>query len=92
MKNKEKHAMKIVEIACDDKRVAVDKRTGKVVSCDCIICGNCLFDGKHGCKSRRREWAESEYVECPVISKRDRAFFGVYQRKLLRRLRRLDRC
>lgn len=74
MKNKEKHAMKIVEIACDGKSVAVDKRTGKVVSCDCIICGNCLFDGKHGCNSRRREWAESEYVKPFVISKSDRMF------------------
>lgn len=74
MKNKEKHAMKIVEIACDGKSVAVDKRTGKVVSCDCIICGNCLFDGKHGCNSRRRVWAESDYIEKPVISKRDRVF------------------
>lgn len=74
MKNKEKHAMKIVEIACDGKSVAVDKRTGKVVSCDYIICGNCLFDGKHGCNSRRREWAESEYVKPFVISKSDRMF------------------
>lgn len=74
MKNKEKHAMKIVEIACDGKSVAVDKRTGKVDSCDCIMCVNCLFDGKHGCHSRRREWAELEYIEKHVISKRDRAF------------------
>lgn len=74
MKNKEKRAMKIVEIACDGKSVAVDKRTGKVVSCDYITCGNCLFDGKHGCNSRRREWAESDYIEKPVISKRDRTF------------------
>lgn len=73
MKNKEKYAMKIVEIACDGKSVAVDKRTGKFDSCDCIICSNCLFDGKHGCNSRRREWAESDYIEKHVISKRDRA-------------------
>lgn len=69
MKNKEKYAMKIAEIACDGKSIAVDKRIGKVVSCDCITCGNCLFDGKHGCNSRRRKWAESKYVEPFVISK-----------------------
>lgn len=74
MKNKEKCAMEIAEIACDGKSIAVDKRTGKVVSCDCITCGNCLFDGKHGCNSRRRKWAESEYMEKLVISKRDRVF------------------
>lgn len=74
MKNKEKYAMKIVEIACDGKSVAVDKCTGKVDSCRCIPCCNCLFDGKHGCHERRREWAESEYVKTFVISKSDRMF------------------
>lgn len=74
MKNKEKYAMKIVEIACDGKSVAVDKRTGEVDSCDYIMCGNCLFDGKHGCHEIRREWAELEYIEKYVISKRDREF------------------
>lgn len=77
MKNKEKYAMKIAEIACDGKIIAVDKRTGKVDSCDCITCGNCLFDGKHGCNERRREWAESDYIEKHVISKRDRTFLGI---------------
>ena len=33
MKNKEKYAMKIAEIACDGKSIAVDKRTGKVDRC-----------------------------------------------------------
>lgn len=74
MKNKEKNSKKIVEIACDGNRIAVDKCTGKVDSCDCIACGNCLFYGKHGCDKKRREWAESEYVELHVISKSDRTF------------------
>lgn len=74
MKNKEKHAKEIVELACNGKNIAVDKRTGKVDSCDCIACGNCSFYEKHGCNKRRREWAESEYVELPVISKSDRVF------------------
>lgn len=74
MKNKEKHAKEIVELACNGKSIAVDKRTGKVDSCDCIACGNCSFYEKHGCDKRRREWAESEYVELPVISKSDRRF------------------
>lgn len=32
-----------------------------------------VFDNKD-CDRRRREWAESEYIEKQVISKRDRAF------------------
>lgn len=72
MKNKEKYSKNIVELACDGNDFAVDKRTGKVDSCLCIPCRNCLFNDKKDCE--RREWAESEYVEHPVISKRDRRF------------------
>ena len=74
MKNKEKHSKKIVELACDGNDIAVDKRTGKVDSCLCIPCSNCLFNDKKDCDKGRREWAESEYIEKPVISKIDKAF------------------
>lgn len=74
MKNKEKYAKEIVELACDGNCIAVDKRTGKVDSCLCVRCSNCLFNDNKGCDKKRREWAESEYIEKPVISKRDRAF------------------
>lgn len=74
MKNKEKYAKEIVEIACDGYRVAVDKRTDKIVSCKDIPCSKCLFFDNKDCDRRRREWAESEYIEKQVISKRDRAF------------------
>lgn len=74
MKNKEKYAKEIVEIACDGYRVAADKRTGKINSCDHVPCNKCLFFDGHDCDKPRREWAESEYVESHVISKRDRAF------------------
>lgn len=43
MKNKEKDAKEIVELACDGYRVAVDKRTDKIVSCEDIPCSKCLF-------------------------------------------------
>lgn len=73
MKNKEKFAKEIVEIACDGDDIAIDKRTGKVSSCTHVPCSNCLFC-KNGCAKGRRKWAESEYIEKPVISKMDRAF------------------
>lgn len=72
MKNKEKYAKEIVEIACDGEEIAIDKRTGKVSSCTNVPCVNCLFC-KNGCANGRRKWAESEYIEKPVISKRDRS-------------------
>lgn len=74
MKNKEKYSKRIVELACDGNDIAVDKRTGKVDSCLCIPCRNCLFDDSKDCDKGRREWAESEYVEKLVISKIDKAF------------------
>lgn len=74
MKNKEKYAKEIVELACDGYRVAVDKRTDKIVSCEDIPCSKCLFFDNKDCDRRRREWAESEYNEKSVINKRDRAF------------------
>lgn len=73
-KNKEKYSKKIVEIACDGNGIAVDKHSGTVDSCLCIPCSNCLFNNIRDCDKGRREWAESEYVEPLVISKRDKAF------------------
>ena len=76
MKNKEKYATEIVEIVCKDGIFGVDKHTGRPVLCRDLRCGKCLLDEMNGrsCNDSRREWAESEYIEKPVISKRDRAF------------------
>lgn len=77
MKNKEKYEKEIVEIACNAHSVAVNKITGKPEKCVSLSCTKCLFSRDNGsCNSikKRREWAESEYIEKPVISKRDRAF------------------
>lgn len=77
MKNKEKYAKEIIEIACDGNSIAVDKQSKKFVSCISIPCRNCLFYiSNDGCcdNKGKREWAESEYIEKPVISKKDRAF------------------
>lgn len=74
MKNKEKYAKEIVELACDGNGIAVDKYSGTVGSCNYVSCNNCLFMGIYYCDKARREWAESEYVEKQVISKNDRAF------------------
>lgn len=75
MKNKEKYAKEIVELACDGNRIAIVRQTGEIRSCYGMPCRECLFHSNtERCKEKAREWAESEYVERPVISKRDRAF------------------
>lgn len=76
MKNKEKFSKEIVELACDGNRIAVVRQTGEFRSCYETPCIECLFHSsdKEQCKERTREWAESEYIEKPVISKKDKAF------------------
>lgn len=74
MKNKEKYAKEIIEIAC--KYGAVNEQTGELNGCSEIICEHCLFRerGIMRCEEKMKAWLESEYIEKPVISKRDRAF------------------
>lgn len=73
MKNKEKYAKEIIEIACSGDSIAVIKKSGHIVSCNGVECNLCLFDDGD-CRKKTREWAESEYIEKPVISKRAKAF------------------
>ena len=85
MKNNEKYAKEIIEIACDWYNIAINKNTGKPEKC-CLSfnCTECLFSRDSGsCNSSEkiREWAESEYIEKPVISKRDRAFLEYISKK-----------
>lgn len=73
MKNKEKYAKEIIDIVCRGDDFAFDKNSHMVASCGCVNCYDCLFY-KSGCVEERMNWSESEYIERPVISKRDRAF------------------
>lgn len=80
MKNKEKYAKEIVEIACSGDSIAVTKEGERVVRCTEIACSECLF-ARLNCVEKTREWAESEYIEKPVISKRDRGFLEYIDKK-----------
>ena len=76
MKNKEKYAKEIIEIVCDGNRIAIVRQTGEFRSCYETPCRECLFHSSNTeqCKEKVREWAESEYIEKPVVSRKDRAF------------------
>lgn len=74
MKNQEKFTKEIVDIACKGEPFAIEKSTGLPVNCTTLICSECLFDGASSCRDGIEEWAESEYVELLVISKKDRRF------------------
>ena len=83
MKNREKFAKEILDIACEGKSIAVTKE-GKIVKCTNISCESCMFDGcgKHigrsqACVDRLHEWAESEYIEKPTITSKEKMFLDL---------------
>lgn len=81
MKNKEKYAKEIMNIACSGDSIAILKKSGRIVSCNVTKCCLCLFRGSD-CKEKLRDWTESEYVEKLVISKMDRAFLEYLGKEL----------
>lgn len=86
MKNREKFAKKILDIACKGDTIAVTK-DNEIVRCDDIPCESCIFDDcdkyiKHighiqSCGDKLHEWSESEYVETPVITSKEKKFLDL---------------
>lgn len=74
MKNRDKYAEELLNVACTGKKIAIDKRTMQIRSCAWFECVHCLLDEGDDCGAKLSEWAESEYIEQPKISKKDRAF------------------
>ena len=62
MKNKEKFAKEIIEIACSGEVIAMG--SGIIRKCAGLPCQKCSFniDGIE-CDEMRKTWAESEYIE-----------------------------
>lgn len=81
MKNKEKYAKEIMDIACSGNRIAVMKGSGRIVPCDGVLCSVCLFCSSIDCRKNIKDWSESEYIEKPVISKKDRTFLEYIDKK-----------
>ena len=62
MKNKERYAKEIIEIACTGSSLAMVNN--KVCACSGMDCRNCDFSNYgSNCREKLKEWAESEYVE-----------------------------
>ena len=75
MKNKEKFTKEIVDIACNAAGMfGVKRSTGLPMDCSKLKSDECLFINILSCHDGRKEWADSEYIERPVISKNDRRF------------------
>lgn len=67
MKNKEKFAKEIVEVAIKNDMVSVDKQTGKISHCFDADCEKCLFFRGEPrtltCKGMFSSWANAECEE-----------------------------
>lgn len=66
MTNREKFAEKILDIACNGNRLAVNKATLEPTACRELACGDCLFNSFGYCGDKTEKWANGEYVEPPV--------------------------
>lgn len=66
MKNKEKFANEIFEIACGGTRISVDEKTGSIYPCSRMICSDCIFRGHVSCAPFIKEWLNSEYIETVI--------------------------
>lgn len=64
MKNREKYADEIIDIAVMSKLALKD---GKPVTCVSMRCSECgFFSADYSCRHNACEWLNSEYVEPPV--------------------------
>lgn len=83
MKNREKFAKEILDIACNGDTISVTK-DNKIVCCDHINCGKCLFYktddyGRYCDDEEPMKWSESEYIEKPkyTITSKEKAFLDL---------------
>ena len=74
MKNREKFAKEILDIVCKGNHFAVTK-LGKIDRCNKIGCAECLFDDD--CTVGLEQWSESEYIEKPTITSKEKMFLDL---------------
>ena len=76
MKNREKFAKEILDIACKGNHFGVTK-AGEIISCPETDCAKCLFNDDIDCNISLEQWSESEYVEKNTITSREKKFLDV---------------
>ena len=78
MKNKEKYAKEIVEVAIGGHHIAFDKTINKVVPCNSIRCADCLFHSEKSCQVTGEVWANAEYEEPKQFTDREIEFVKLF--------------
>ena len=76
MKNREKFAKEILDIACKGNHFGVTK-AGEIISCPETDCEKCLFNDDIDCDVSLEQWSESEYIEKPTITSKEKKFLDI---------------
>lgn len=78
MKNREKFAKEILDIACKGNHFGVTKAC-EIISCTETDCEKCLFNDDIDCDVSLEQWSESEYIEEPkyTITSREKKFLDI---------------
>lgn len=58
MKNREKYAEELLNVACAGKRIAIDKQTMQIRGCEGLSCRN--YCNECGCKF---DWSEIDEID-----------------------------
>lgn len=79
MKNKEKFAKEIFEIACRGDSIAITVANNEIVPCGSIECEKCIFKVKEyeECSGKIKKWCESEYIEKPTLTKNEKSYLDM---------------
>lgn len=64
MKNREKYAKELLDIACESRVIAV--KNGVPCECNGITCRECDLSDDGGCDKNFTKWCNSEYGEPPT--------------------------
>lgn len=79
MKNKEKFAKEIFDIACRGDSIAITIANNEIVPCESIECEKCIFKVREyeECSDKIKKWCESEYVERLTLTSKEKAFLDL---------------
>lgn len=72
MLNKEKYAKEIISVVENGNKIALVG--GKVAPCEKIDCNDCECGGLDNCKEKIKKWMNSEYIEGPKLTQKERQF------------------
>lgn len=79
MKNKEKFAKEIFDIACRGDNIAITIANNEIVPCESIECEKCIFEAREHeeCSDKIKKWCELEYIEKPTLTSREKKFLDI---------------